>query len=174
MTDAERKKRPRFRIYPDLSEIPEGFARRKDAEKKADFLSSDCFASYEYKEILKNDLRADFSTDSSVRYTLDLPGRLSGADEIFASIEYEAEEASLYKDGEKIADNFYTGQEWEIGLKRYFDIYGENDRLSMDVELVPLKEDEKVYLQTWPKMVDGEASRLVNIHLIVQYCIKIS
>ncbi len=174
VNDREREKTPRFRIYPDLSKVPDGFELKKKADETAGFLSSDSLAAYEYKEMLKNDLKAEFCADSDTKYTLDLPGRLSGACEIFASIEYEAEEASLLKDGEKIADNFYTGQEWEIGLKRYFDIYGENDRLSMDVELVPLKADEKIYLQTWPEMVDGKASRLVNIHLIVQYCIKIS
>ncbi len=95
------------------------------------------------------------------------------ADEIFAHIGYEADTARLIKDGQVIADSFYTGQDWEIGLKRYYDSFGKGERLDFEVSLEPLREDEKVYLQTWPEMEDGCACRLVHLHLIVQYCIKI-
>ena len=61
-----------------------------------------------------------------------------------------------------------------MGLKRYFDKYGEGDELTFDLELEPLYENDKIYLQNWPTMRDGKACQLVNILLIVQYCIKIS
>ena len=137
-------------------------------------MGSDDLALYEYEDTLTCDLHASYSQKSENVYELDLPGSAEGADEVFAVMEYEANTAKLIKDGETIADNFYTGQEWEIGLKRYFDIYGESDRFSAEVVLEPLREDEKVYLQTWPAMKNGSVSKFVNIHLIVQYCIKIS
>ena len=119
-------------------------------------------------------LSAEFTQKGENLYEIRLPGNLDGHSEIFACINYEANTAKLIKDGETVDDNFYTGQSFDIGLKRYYDRFGESDKISFDLELEPLMENEGVYLQNWPIMHDGKASSLVNILLIVQYCIKIS
>ena len=174
VSDEEKKITPQFRAYPALDRCPQNFTQKKEASDPADFMSGDAFALYEYDKELTNDLKAEFVAESDTEYEISLPGALNGAKEIFASIAYEANTARLVKDGKAIADSFYTGQEWEIGLKRFYDIYGENDRFTVRAELSPLKENDSIYLQKWPKMENGQASRILNIHLIVQYCIKIS
>ena len=174
VSQEEKVKIPQFRIYPDIDREPEGFERKNNRAKVQDFLGGDAFALYQGTGRLENNLSAEFTEKSETDYEIWLPGRLGGAGEIFAGIEYEAGTARLLKDGEILDDNFYTGQDFEVGLKRYFDKFGESDKLSFDLELEPLYENDKIYLQNWPTMRDGKACRLVNILLIVQYCIKIS
>ena len=89
-------------------------------------------------------------------------------------MDYEGDSAKLFKDEEIIADNFYTGQSWEIGLKRFYDRFGTANELKLRAELTPLCENDKIYLQNWPKMEDGKVCRIINILLIVQYRINIS
>lgn len=170
----ERFKTPEFRIYPDIDKLPLGFERDKDQGEAQDFLSGDAFALYRGKNRIENTLTAEFAQKSENLYEITLPGKLDGLGEIFAHINYEANTARLLKDGEVQDDNFYTGQSFEVGLKRYFDKFGEGDALTFELELEPLYENDKIYLQNWPTMQDGKACRLVNILLIVQYCIKIS
>ena len=124
--------------------------------------------------MLENKLFASFEKESETRYNITVPGNLKDAGEIFVHVDYEADSAKLYREDTVIADNFYTGQPWEIGLKRFFDRFGTADELKLKVELTPLFEDDKIYLQKWPGMQDGKACRILNILLIVQYRINIS
>ena len=94
--------------------------------------------------------------------------------EIFMEIEYEGDKAEMCRDGKLIADSFFTGQFWEIGLKRFIDSDGTRaSQFVADVAITPLYEDTRVYLQDWPKLRDGKACDLVNIHLITQYRVKV-
>ncbi len=170
----EKAKEVQFRIYPDIDYVPLGFEKKKDAGDSKDFLSGDAFALYQGKNRIANALTAEFSKKSETLYELRLPGSLDGVSEIFAHISYEGNTAKLIKDGEVVDDNFFTGQTFEIGLKRFFDRFGEGKELVFDLEIEPLKGDEKVYLQTWPKMTNGKACELINILLMVQQYIKIS
>ncbi len=170
----EKYKTPEFRIYPDIENVPFGFEREKSAGDIKDFASGDAFALYRGKNRIGCDLAAEFKKKDETTYEIKLPGKLDGFNEIFACLEYEANTARLIKDGEVVDDNFYTGQDFEVGLKRYFDRFGESDELTFDLELEPLYENDRIYLQNWPTMRDGKACQLVNILLIVQYCIKIS
>lgn len=174
VSDSEGQKKALFRSLPELPKTPDSFELLKRSEDISDFAGSDIFAIYEGKETLTCTQRASFEKISGDTYTVKLPGNLAGAEEIFAQIEYAANTAGLYKDGKLVADSFYTGQLWEIGLKRFIDRYGESDTLEFTAELEPLFEGDKIYLQTWPEMQDGKASQIFYIHLIVQYCIKIA
>ena len=94
--------------------------------------------------------------------------------EIFMEISYEGDTADLSMDGEIIADSFYTGQIWEVGLKRFIDKGDERlDTASFDMHVEPLYEDTKLYLQEYPEMENGKALRLKELHFISQYRIKI-
>jgi hypothetical protein len=170
----EKRKTPTFRCFPRLKDVPEGFEMTSGGAEVKEFADSDALAVYEYEKAIENNLVAGFSTTSEGRYEIRLPGDLYGADEIFAHISYEAESGRLLKDGVTIADNFYTGQDWEIGLKRFYDRFGRSEALLLDAELVPLKEDDKIYLQEWPDITGKPLARIVYILLIVQHRIKIS
>ncbi|RKM61285.1 beta-galactosidase [Butyrivibrio sp. CB08] len=174
VSDEDGRVVPSFRSFPELSRTPSGFNRANGQTDGEDFLNGDAFALYEGVNAILSDKKASFTQKSETEYTVALPGNLDGLNEIFANIGYEGNTAKLYKDGKLIADNFYTGQDWEIGLKRYFDEYGNADEISFDLEIEPLKEGDAIYLQEWPDMKDGKASRINYIHLTAQFIIDIS
>jgi hypothetical protein len=168
--------KPAFRCFPELDRIPAGFERAKSLGAWQEFVSGDDFEVYEGRNTILCDKKASFTKKSDTEYTITLPGNLDGLNEIFARIYYEGNTAGLYRDGELVADNFYTGQEWEIGLKRFYDEYGSGNDISFDLKIEPLTDSdrERLYLQTWPSMENGRAARLVYIHLMVQFLIDIS
>ena len=74
----------------------------------------------------------------------------------------------LVKDGMKlIADNYYTGQDWEIDILDFVkaDRQDVPSRLTFDgqIEIEPLTQDTPVYLQKWPGLVNGRACRIERI-----------
>ena len=168
------KKAVSFRCYPELVDVPSGFTKKKDQAGAGSFADSDVFALYEAKEIVENSFKAGFKKLTEDSYEISLPGSLKDASEIFVHIDYEADSAKLIKDDTTIADNFYTGQDWEIGLKRFYDRFGESDELVLAAQLKPLLSGDKIYLQTWPLMKDGKAERINAVNLTAQYMLDIS
>lgn len=51
-------------------------------------------------------------------YELTLTGEICG-DDVFLRVDYEGDQAELLLDGRKVADDYYRGEPWEIGLKRW-------------------------------------------------------
>ena len=51
-------------------------------------------------------------------YELILEGTVTGED-VFLRVDYEGDQAELLLDGRKVADDYYRGEPWEIGLKRW-------------------------------------------------------
>ena len=51
-------------------------------------------------------------------YELVLEGTVTGED-VFVTVDYEGDQAELLLDGRKVADDYYRGEAWEIGLKRW-------------------------------------------------------
>ncbi|MBO5623923.1 MAG: beta-galactosidase [Butyrivibrio sp.] len=174
VSGSEKEKKPVFRCFPEISNTPSGFELKKAAKSPEEFMTSDALAIYEGRKVLENKLSASFEKESDTQYTITVPGELKDAAEIFVHVDYEGDSAKLFKDEEIIADNFYTGQSWEIGLKRFYDRFGTANELKLRAELTPLCENDKIYLQNWPKMEDGKVCRIINILLIVQYRINIS
>ena len=175
VSDTEKEKRPSFRCFPALSEAPEGFTAKSKGKTPDPFSGEDVFTLYEKDEKIGCEYETGLEKLSKEEYRITVPGALKGADELFLMVDYEAEEAKILKDSEVLTDNFYTGQEWEIGLKRYYDRFGESDgSFDLTCKLEPLYENAGIYLQKWPKMTDGSACEINNIHLTAQYRIKIS
>ena len=64
--------------------------------------------------------------------------------------------------GEKIADQYYIGDVWEVSLKR-FDFPTE-----LILRLYPLEEDDKIYLETQPDYVNGRCCSLKDIRCVYE------
>lgn len=79
-------------------------------------------------------------------------------EEALLILNYEGESAELYQDGRLVADSFYTGQSWEIGLKEL----AHQQEADLIVVIHPLKESAGIYLEKWPVMKHHRACRLVN------------
>jgi beta-galactosidase len=101
--------------------------------------------------------------------------------QIYLNIDYFGFTADLRRNGELIADNFYTGQTWEIGLGRFIDHEGDSEHgkrrdtaFTAELGIEPLTKDTKVYLQQWPGLtqkIDGHAGacRIEKISAVYEY-----
>ena len=70
-----------------------------------------------------SDLRLDVRpkmvvSDLYREYELILEGEVAG-DDVFLTVDYEGDQAELLLEGRKVADDYYRGEPWEIGLKRW-------------------------------------------------------
>jgi hypothetical protein len=174
-TQVKDTKKPAFRAYPALVNTPESFETKSGALDKGEFLSSDVLYTYESRTEYRNEVYAEYteiSEKDGIRTfevkTKNVPDKAS---EVFMNVDFTGDIARLYYENDIKTDTFYTGQVWEIGLKRYTDgdFFGE-------ISITPLLEEykEKMYLQKWPEMENKRACRINGIDFIAQYRIKIS
>ncbi|WP_044957409.1 beta-galactosidase [Butyrivibrio sp. LC3010] len=180
-----------FRVWPDLDETPIGFIHA-DAENVSDTYMVDSmdFADYRYVDELTNPVETKL-TEGVVagEYQISVTNIDEDIDEVYLHVHYAGDRGELLScgdldaihDGELIADSFYTGQDWEIGLKRFIGSEtAESLEESFEAKAViyPLFEDQKIYLQEWPDLSeesDGKAAacRIEGVDSVAQYKIKI-
>lgn len=86
-------------------------------------------------------------------------GVLKELNEAILCVDYEGESAELYLDGQLVADNFYTGQIWEIGLKKL----APQGSAELTIVIHPLRENAPLYLEKWPEMENQVACRVRDI-----------
>ncbi len=182
-----------FRVWPDLDETPIGFIHA-DAESVSEdyMIDSMEFADYRYVDSFTNTVKAviedcagsDPDEKGIKAFKLKVSDINEEADEVYLKVNYEADRAELYAEsevdfynkGELIADSFYTGQDWEIGLKRFI---GSESRTSLmenfeaKMMIYPIKDNDQVYIQKRPEMENGEACRIKGVESIEQYKIKL-
>ncbi len=182
-----------FRVWPDLDETPSGFIH-DDAENVSDTYMVDSmdFADYRYVDEFNCKVKAEITGSNAnvpSKYQLKVSGIDEEVDEVYLHVKYAGDKAELYAvsdvdvfhEGELIADSFYTGQDWEIGLKRFIGSEGDTSletSFEGDVVVYPLLEDQKVYLQKWPELsesADGKkaACRATGVDVVAQYKIKL-
>ncbi len=168
-------KMPSFRVFPEFDGETSAFNLVKKADEIADISNGDVFALYESKKSYVNDakvlLNNESSDDEKCSTTLTVTDMPQGRNEMFLHIAYEGDAASMYSHEKMIADSFYTGQEWEIGLKRF--VGNDADSFDGEIEITPLKEGTKLYLQEWPDMKDGKAAGVLGVNTMAQYFIEI-
>ena len=178
-----------IRVWPDLEETPIGFIHT-DAENISETYMVDSldFATYRYVDEFRNDIEISVKENEAKEetkcYHIEVSCIDTDVDEVYLKVDYAADKAELYatcdiedfSEGDMLADSFYTGQLWEIGLKRF--IGAENvkelqEKFEGDICLYPLHEDDKIYLQKWPEMEGGKACRLNGVSCVAQYKIII-
>ncbi|WP_099467609.1 beta-galactosidase [Konateibacter massiliensis] len=135
------------KIYPELESAPEGFLKTG---------KSGMFTTYEAGEDIEAS-QAEFNlikeSDNSVSYEIGI--QYTGkADNYFLRLDYEGESARLYADDELVADHFYYGEEWKIGLKRL----GLPKMLRL--EIAKLSKETPVYLEKSPELGAEGVKRL--------------
>lgn len=141
-------------IYPEPNKEMEGF------EKIA---KQGIFSVYESKSFNSNIFaKAQHylvdKEDNKTTYVIDI----SYEDEIkdyFLKLHYLGESAKLYIDGNMVADHFYYGDVWDIGLRRL------GFPKSVTLEVYLLTKDTKVYLESWPNMGEEGIMQLNNVTL---------
>ena len=98
-------------------------------------------------------------TDEYTDYTVRLAYGDEPPYEAYVGIDFAADLAEIYIDGEKVNDMYYTGVPFELSL-RYHSFPSE-----ITVRLYPLREDDDVYLEKRPEYKNGKACDLCAVSI---------
>lgn len=147
-----------LRAYPALPAAPSGYQYSGEEEGFAVYesLTKQPSAAVEYK-LLKEEAG---SKTKVYEFTLDYP---MGAADCFLQVDFGGDTAKLYIDGDWVDDWYYTGQTWEIGLKRY----GFPEKLQIEIEA--LEENAERYLEKWPVFRNGIACDIHQVAVETEY-----
>jgi hypothetical protein len=125
-------------------------------------------ASLDLGGVMRMPSDADF--DKAAVYHIDIPmDAFKETSEVFLKIHFTGDVARLYQNGRLIADHFYNGDVWEIGLKRFA---GPNLKKGLDLKILPLHKDYPVMIPRAKRPVfdsNGEALTLDSITLEPEY-----
>jgi hypothetical protein len=112
---------------------------------------------------------ADF--EKAAVWRIALPKELNKDSDAFLKISYTGDVARVYLDGKLLTDNFYNGNVFELGLKRFApDIYGKE----LLLKILPLRKDAPVYLAEEAKSDFAGAEsvcRLNGIELVEEHTV---
>lgn len=171
--------RPSFQSYPRLQKIlnewevclregemavPDAGApqsRQKEPAETA-FPEPESLVRYECRNVLHSELCCSVEGEKrrcdgqDLTVTICVDGITEELGEALLCVSYEGESARLYEDGRLIADNFYTGQVWEIGLKHY----AKNGSVRLTAVIHPLQENAPIYIEKHPQMENHVACRV--------------
>ncbi|MGB4659335.1 MAG: beta-galactosidase, partial [Mobilitalea sp.] len=133
-----------MKVYPDFDKCLKGWVRgenegdftvyRKIMEQVAVSVSFSNTDRLVPKKIKNTETKITNLTEMRKAMTYDIELNLPEGqiEDCFLIIAYQGDRAKLYLDGELVADHFYTGRDWEIGMKR-FDFPGK-----LQLEIDPL------------------------------------
>ncbi|MGB6974269.1 MAG: beta-galactosidase [Terracidiphilus sp.] len=110
----------------------------------------------------------------AARWSITIPaGSMRELSSLYLQMDYRGDVARFYSAHRLLADNFYNGQPWTIGLGRFLDPHGAG---SFTLSILPLRSDAPVYFEL-PRQQDlhahGQAVSLSSIHLIPEYQLTI-
>lgn len=141
-----------LKVYPDFRETPKDFIRvgiegeftiyKKQAEN--------CKAAVTIQSVKGQ------QEENTYELEIEVPTHLQ---DCFLQIEYDGDGAELYLEDEKIADHFYTGECWEVGLKRF------NFPNKLTLKIKALTANAPIFLEKWPEFIEERACKLQNICL---------
>ncbi len=97
----------------------------------------------------------------------------TGSATSFLQIQYVGDVARLEVGQRLLADDFYKGTTWEIGLKRFApEALGKN----LELKIMPLRKDAKIYLphDAWPQFPpSGEIAEVSGIRVAPEYEVRV-
>ena len=99
---------------------------------------------------------------------------LGDLSELFLSVNYEGDVARLSAGGHLLDDNFFNGEPWRIGLKRFL---APRQLGAFELSILPLRSDSPVYLELADPPANaphGQIEKLNEIRLIPEYQLEIS
>lgn len=145
------------KAYPELSVAPSGY-RYTGVENG--FAVYECIAATGECGVTYSVIKEEANI-KKVEFTINYPKE--AAEDYFLQLDFGGDIAKLYINGEWEDDWFYTGQIWEIGLKRY----GFPEKLQ--VEISALQEGAECYLEKWPVFKNGIACDIYKVSLEAEY-----
>ena len=98
---------------------------------------------------------------------------MQGLSNLFLRIDYRGDLARFYSDDKLLTDNFFNGEPWTIGLKRFLDARGGG---AFTLDILPLRGDEPVYFE-FPRKpgfrAQDQADSLKDLRVIPEYRLEI-
>ena len=94
----------------------------------------------------------------------------NGTSDQFLRIHYVGDTGRAYINGKLVADNFYNGLPWEIGLKRFAP---EVFQTGLVVQITPMREQSQIYLEDWAKVSKGQEPNIRKIEVLPEYSASI-
>jgi hypothetical protein len=98
---------------------------------------------------------------AAAAWSLALPAdALDGGGETLLQIDYEGDVARLYAGDTLLADHFWSGLPWQIGLRRFADLIAAG---GLRLEILPLQEKASIHLspQVKPTFANGQALQVL-------------
>jgi len=97
------------------------------------------------------------------------PNALVHLNNLFLTVTYEGDIARISSIGKLLDDNFYNGNPWTIGLKRFL---RSGDVKTISLSILPLRKDAPIYFQStsWPQFpANGQIDALKTVAWIPEY-----
>jgi beta-galactosidase len=120
------------------------------------------------QEVAMAPMDADFA--AAARWSVRFPkGNPAGPGEAILRITYEGDVARLYAGSRLIADDFYHGRPWEIGLKR---IPAADLKAGLELKILPLRRDAPIFFSAGARPSfgpGGDALELKDVRVIPDY-----
>ena len=98
---------------------------------------------------------------------LNLEGGIAG-DDVFLTVDYAGDQAELLLEGRKIADDYYRGEPWEIGLKRW------DFPKTLLLRIFALREEAPVFTDEPLPFEHGRALRLNGVTAKEEFRVRLS
>ncbi len=89
--------------------------------------------------------------------------------ELFLEVKYQGDVARLYSNHRLLVDDFYNGQTWTIGLRRFLDVQSAG---KFELDILPLRKDAPVYMELSNPAgfsAKGQVDKLDSIRLVPEY-----
>jgi hypothetical protein len=114
---------------------------------------------------------ADFDRAAKWKITIS-PSDWVGVSELFLDVKYKGDVARLKSDSKLLTDNFYNGESWRIGLRRF---HQEIDKTALDLQILPMRRDAQVFVEVKYRIPSGKGQivDLTDLALVPQYQLTI-
>jgi beta-galactosidase len=111
----------------------------------------------------------------AAKWAITLPaGAMDGLSDLFLEVKYQGDVARLYAGSDLLTDNFYNGQAWSLGLRRFL---GTNAANPLTLSILPLRQDAPVYFELPEPPTfssNGQIDRLEDLRLVPEYQLVLS
>ena len=106
----------------------------------------------------------------AAQWALTIPkGAMDGLSDLFLVVNYQGDVARLSTGHKLLADDFYNGHPWSVGLERFVH---PQDSTTLELSILPLRKDAPVYFEL-PRPIDfpasGQVDRLEALKLVPEY-----
>jgi beta-galactosidase len=116
---------------------------------------------------------SDSDFDHAAKWNITIPpADWVGVDDLFLDVKYKGDVARLKSASKLLTDDFYNGNSWQIGLRRFRQ---EIDKGGLELQILPMRKDAPIFIEDKFRISPGEGQivDLTNLTLVPQYQLTI-